>query len=581
MGGYFLRAVLVYIIFNFSSVSALPSWLIERQSCDTIACPRDDWWVGPAGLANGIYEWLDGFFKTNPPLLPEIPPSIPKAGNQVVPAPPILEPDINLDVIAPKQGLGECAPSSPPDSQRDSDITDPGPCLKATEQLIWPRNCEDTAQNGKTQQMLSVMNIGYRVIIDPMCPVKDGVLFWLAQITPEDIDLLKSGGRVGSIVPNVPFQSEIVSTSPPGEKVPASRKKRSTGVEKRATVNVVKQETGDPSLTFLSSPPWKINSGFYAYFSNAGEGVRVYDIDTGCNTIGIEFGDLSINWIFPPGISREEKDEFQPDQGQVPGTCLLSKIAGRHFGVVKKPRLTIVKAKPTLASFMEALMLIFINLQSLSATKGWTIVNIPGGFLPSNEPSVDWQQTLERMRVLLINGIVELHGTVVVCSSGADFKNPYTDMVPYPARIPGIITVGSVQASDREQPSGVGLDGLRNGQRFPWSRGRDSVTLNAPGNGFCLFPDYSVRYVQAPSLSSAIVSGLAANLLSLPDLGPYFRQQSDTPATVAAYLQRFSYKRFQLQESVWNGLDSEQTRLQYENWFGDAPSKQLNPLDMQ
>lgn len=579
MKSHFLRAVLVHYIFYFSYVSPLPSWLIARQSCDTIICLPDDWWVGPAGLVDGIDEWLDGFKTTNPPL-PEIPPpSTPKAGSQVVPAPPILEPDINLDVIAPKQGLEECAPSSPPDSQRDSDSTNPGPCLKATEQLIWPRNCEDAAQNGKTQQMLSVMNVGYRVIVDPMCPVKDGVLFWLAEITPEDIDLLKSGGGVGSIVPNLPFRSEVVSTSPPGEKFPAIRK-RST-VEKRATVNVVKQKTSDPSLTFLSSPPWKINSESYAYFSKAGEGVRVYDIDTGCNTIGSEFGDLSISWIYVPGSTREEKDDFQVDKGQLPGTCLLSKIAGRHFGVVKKPRLTIVKVIPTLASFMEALLLVFLNLQSSSVTKGWTIVNIAGGFLPSNEGSVDWQQTLERLRILLINGIVELHGTVVVCSSGADFRNPYSDMVHYPARIPGIITVGSVLASDPVQPSGGGLDGLRNGQRFPWSRGRDSVTLNAPGNGFCLYPDYTVRKVQAPSLSSAIVSGLVANLLSLPDLGPYFREQANTPATVAAYLQRFSYKRFQLQESVWNGLDSEQTRLQYENWYGDAPSKQLNPLDMQ
>lgn len=577
MKNHFFRAVLVHNIFYFSSVSALPSWLFARQSCDTIACFPDDWWVGPAGLADGIYEWLDGF-KTNPPL-PEIPPNIPKDGSQVVPAPPILEPDINLDVIAPNQSLEECAPSSPPDSQRDSDSKNPGPCLKATEQLIWPRNCEDTAQNGKTQQMLSVMNAGYRVIVDPMCPVKDGVLFWLADITPEDIDLLKSGGGVGSIVPDVPFRSEVASISPAGEKVPTSRT-RST-VEKRATVNVVKQETSDPSLTFLSSPPWKINSESYAYLSKAGEGVRVYDIDTGCNTIESEFGGLSISWIYPATSPREQRDDADVDRGQFPGTCLLSKIAGRYFGVSKGPRLTIVKAKPTISSFMEALLLVFLDLQSLSVTKGWTVVNIAGGFLPPNEPSVDWQQTLERMRVILIDGIVEIHGTVVVCSSGADFVNPDPDMVHYPARIPGIITVGSVLASNPSEPSGGGLDELRNGQRFPWSRGRDSVTLNAPGNGLCVFPDHTVRYVQGPSLSSAIVSGLVANFLSLPDLGPYFREQTNTPATVAAYLQRFSYKRFQLQESVWNGLDSEQTRLQYEYWYGDAPSKQLNPLDMQ
>lgn len=325
MKSRFLGAVLVHYIFNFGYVSALPSWLVARQLCDTMACLPDDWWAGPAGLAEGIYDWFDGF-KTNPPL-PEIPPNIPKDEGQVVPAPPILEPDIDLDVIAPNQGSEECASSSPPDSQGSSDSANPGPCVKATEQLIWPRNCEDTSQNGKTQQMLSVMNVEYRVIVDPMCSVKDGVLFWLAEIKRETIDLLKSGGGVGSIVPNVPFRSEDVSTAPAKERVPASRK-RST-FEKRATVNVVKQETIDPSLTFLSSPPWKINSYSYAYLSKTGERVRVYDIDTGFNPFGDEFGELDISWIYPSGIPREEKDDSRVDEGDLPGTCLLSKIGLR------------------------------------------------------------------------------------------------------------------------------------------------------------------------------------------------------------------------------------------------------------
>ncbi|MCJ1349974.1 hypothetical protein MMC31_008217 [Peltigera leucophlebia] len=572
---YFLAAVLAHCIICSNPVSALPKWLVARQFCDTIACLPDDWWVGPTGLVEGINEWFDGFM-TNP--IPEISPNIPKDGRQIVPAPPILEPDIDLEVIAPNQGPEECLPSSPPDSQGSSDGTNPRPCVKATEQLIWPVSCEDTAQNGKTQQMLSVMDVGYRAIVDHMCQVKDGVLFWLAELKPEEIDLLKNGGGVGSIVPNLPFRSEVISTAPAEGTVPANRK-RST-VKKRATLNVVKQETNDPSLAFLSSPPWKKNSNAYAYLSHAGEGVRVYNIDAGFNAFEGEFGGLEVSWIYPPGSPREEKEDSQVDKGYLPGTCLVSKIAGRQFGVAKKPKLTIVKVKPTIASFMEALMLVFVDLQSLSVTKGWTVVNIAGGFKPSDEPLVDWEQTLERMRILLVNGIVELHGTVVVCSSGADFVKSYSDMTHYPARIPGIITVGSVLASNQPQPSGDAVDGLRNGQRFPWSRGRDSVTLNAPGNAHCLYPDNQVRLVLAPSLSSAIVTGLVAYFLSLPDLGPYFRQQRDTPAVVTAYLQRFSYKRFQLQESVWNGLDSEQTTLQYDRWYGNAPSKQLNPQDM-
>lgn len=107
----FLTAVLARHIIYSNSVLALPKWLFARQFCDTIACVPDDPWIDPAGLAEGIDDWFDSF-KTNP--LPEISPNIPKDGRQIVPASPITEPDIDLEVTAPNQGPEKCLTSPPP-----------------------------------------------------------------------------------------------------------------------------------------------------------------------------------------------------------------------------------------------------------------------------------------------------------------------------------------------------------------------------------------------------------------------------------------------------------------------------------
>ena len=94
--------------------------------------------------------------------------------------------------------------------------------------------------------------------------------------------------------------------------------------------------------------------------------MRFYDIDTGSNAFEDEFGGHGVS---SPGSPREGNDDFQVDKRYLPGTCMISKIAGWQFGVAKKPKLTIVKVT---ASFMEVLMLVWVNIQSLSVTKGWT-----------------------------------------------------------------------------------------------------------------------------------------------------------------------------------------------------------------
>lgn len=76
-----------------------------------------------------------------------------------------------------------------------------------------------------------------------------------------------------------------------------------------------------------------------------------------------------------------------------------------------------------------------------------------------------------------------------------------------------ILTVGAVIASASDP---------KNGQLWPWSRGSDNSliwpTLFAPGDGWCVNHDGREEWTTGQGISTAIISGLGAYFLSLPDL---------------------------------------------------------------
>lgn len=111
-----------------------------------------------------------------------------------------------------------------------------------------------------------------------------------------------------------------------------------------------------------------------------------------------------------------------------------------------------------------------------------------------------------------------------------------------------IITVGSVQARD----------GDSYGQIFPWSLSGEALSLSAPGNGYCAGLGSEVHGAEGSSFAGAVVAGLVAYFLGIPELQAWFRQQKNLPGAMLGYVQGLSYKRFMAQESVWNGLEARQ-----------------------
>lgn len=545
--------------------------ITSRQFCDSLGCDDWKWLTAPLGAAAE-------FFNNLPFQLPpqELKPSF-NDGSQEPIAPPLKDPEINLDVTGERnRGTDECKvpPASPPDFQTDSEDGVVRQCDQARQYLIWPVNCEDRVQNTNTQNLIGAIDRRFLTSTSPLCAVQGGVLFWLGEFTPEQIAALKNAGGVRAAVPNGPYSFGELDSRPAGTTVPAHQKRKY--LEERGTrVSVEKQQNADTALSFLSTPEKKQISGTYTYLQPAGVGIRIFVIETAFDPSGSEFKGLELDWLYSFDVSRIKSDVSE-DVVHF-GTCTLSKLLGQKFGVAKKALVTVVKTNPTIASFVDALGRIVASLEGMFLayhnTKGWTVINMAGQF--EYDEVMDWTEfgvLISELQYLMAE-IETRYQAVMVTSSGTNWKEPYADVNTWPAlfsQTNNIIVVGSVLAATMSQ------DGLENGQVFPWSPGGEGqVTVFAPGNGACVGPGRRIlNDARGGNISTAIVSGLVAYFLSLPDLGDYFRQLDNLPEGIAKYLQDLQYKRFASQLSVWNGLDSEDSRDSFPQWM--RPTDSMN-----
>lgn len=585
-----------FLVF-LTAATAVPASaeLVSRQSCDTLICPSlpDFSWFW--GIADGAAAWFgvpNG--RKDPPLEEFIPQRIPPetsqdpSENRDLRQDPKAENGVEIMITTPnRKSTEQCAAIT---SQGETDILLPGEiggffdnCDEQAEKVVWPLNCEDGEQNRNIERIMNEMGVKFFTIIDPGCPVQGGSFFWLApNMMRQQIQALyqQAASGVKAIEDNSRLEFVETNESPARTRVPTNHRRRRDylNLSKRARVSVVKQNS-DQALAFLSTGPKMKNSGIYSYFSEAGAGVRIYVLGSGFNYASEEFSDRSIRWIFANDVSPQRSDAFtDPSSGRSgggrsgsepkyphSGTCLASKALGKYHGVAKRADLTIVKMRSSAASFISAISQVIRSLRTKGQTKGRVVLNFTGGFVPKGN-SDNFAIACRRVIKILVD---ELR-VVVVTSAGGHRREAYADITTMPALLSlehNIITVGAVLASNEP------LGDLINGQRFPWSRGGPALTVSAPGNGQCMGPFGGEVDISTGGdvISTAIVTGLVAYVLSLPDLGDSLRAEANTPEAVIRWLRLMSYRRFQAQESVWNGLDSERGDEEFENWLGIPP----------
>lgn len=548
------------ILIYSPSASTLPS-LESRQACDTLFCPDLDDTLG------AILNW---FFQgsRDQETLP-----LPRVENhdQQRPNPSgntNSDPDVEIFITAQPNGPELCQPTPAPAPAlqgKGGDVdANMQSCDEATEKIIWPVSCDDQAANELTERLLSEIDNQYWASTNPLCPSKGGIAFWVARLTPNQVLAIRGmeGTAVRDITPNTPFSMDDLRRVPAARtKSPAKAKTRH--LKKRGSLYVKKQLAADRSLTFLSTPVGKANENRgYAYLSSSTENpgirksIRIYVIDSGYDWLNTDFQQhASVRWLYAGGVQKEESD-LDPNGH---GTCIFTKIGGRRYGVFKEAEMVMVKIKAKEASFLSALSKIILDRQSDidmgNDMGGRVVINISGGWIhpdgaPLSQLLGDYMQDL----------VVSKHA-VVVTSAGRDEENSWGEIVHMPAALGAsydIITVGAVNPEP----------GPTYGARYAWSPGGDALTVSGPGRGTCQIPDDKKFQMEGPSMAGAVVSGLVAYFLSIPELQAHFRAQANFPLAVKEFLQStMSIRRYQAQKSVWNGLDFDDNTLTYESNF--------------
>lgn len=414
-----------------------------------------------------------------------------------------------------------------------------------------------------TAAELAVMDGKYLTSIDPMCSVDGGVFFWLAHLTPDQIEQLRQRtGAVSAVIPNAQLKStRSMNLGPSQRRVPTSQEKNGR-VKKRVSVEKVRRNA-EPNLRFLSTPPGQTENGlYYAYLSApAFNRVRVYMLGSGADPSSRDLSRLRLGWLYAID-SKKEANEDSYSEGV--GTCQLSLVASPYHGVTQRADVVIVKTSLGIASYLDGIAKVILDIKlSSMISKGWTVLNIPSGIDALPELNV----YVLKMHYLL-NILARTYQVIIVTSTGGNPMMPETrrpDHPPIPiAQWPAlfardqdidIITVGPIWSTGDKVP---GLESMVNGARMQWSPGTPEfmATVHAPANGNCIYPSNSVRMDIGPGHASAIVSGLVVYFLSQQDIGEWFRRQENTPRAMVEYLKKMSFARPSADvESVWNGLD--------------------------
>lgn len=416
---------------------------------------------------------------------------------------------------------------------------------------------------------------------DYLCPTKGGISYWVAKLTSEQADVIKKRAEaVKAVERDSKYASDgfgvTSATAGMQKRMRAPVMQKRARLKKRATLQVTKQPTQDLSLSFISTPRGQTNSRTYTYLQSTGRGIRIYLIGRGYYSAGLdEFAGLDVKWIFATGTSSSEIDKTNEQVG----TCAASKILGRNFGVMKgrEVELTIVKIAPEVSSFLDALGKIIEKLGRWLGVKqpvgGYAIVCIHYGWLENSPTVQDTRTAFENKMVAaitasqmerLISELVRMN-VVIVTASGQDERNDFPDTIDLlPAKFASdhdIITVGAVYATD---------DPDTNGRRYGWSHGAENVVVSAPGSGRCVSRTNPSGFLVADGtgISTTLVTGLVAYYLSLPDLGNHLRGFDNIPHAVIQYLDYKSYPRFGAVESIWNGLDPQSTKTEWQYWLG-------------
>ena len=384
----------------------------------------------------------------------------------------------------------------------------------------------------------------------------DGAKFYAASLTQNQIKRLEAmipDGGVRAIVPDAPVEFNEISTAPlltQDQSIRSVLELQGRHLQRHDAVEVQRQVYND--LAFMSSAPYTgapdyLDPPRYYYFSEAGQGITVYVVDSGAEPGHTEFTthQAITDWIYGLRVSRTRTDRKEfPGHGG----CAASKVAGARFGVAKRAHLVIVKVNAIKSSLINGFQKIVNDLARRKRLgqmiAGYTVVTCQMGWKKDSNLESE-QELADVIRQLLTD-----YQIVVIVAAGnvENGEVPFSEINVMPAllasQFPSLITVGAVSPVD--------------GSTLPFSMGGPSLRVSAPGIVECAnsAPGAVSGFRQGTSFAAPMVAGLAAYFLSLDVVGDRLRSSNNIPLAVLQYIQKLAYvRKHGTDMAVWNGLD--------------------------
>ncbi|KAK4652615.1 hypothetical protein QC762_0074970 [Podospora pseudocomata] len=306
----------------------------------------------------------------------------------------------------------------------------------------------------------------------------DGLSGYVAEIPDSELKELRDSDLIEYIEKDTVIQINAVAAP----RVAADPVEEKHQLAKRAYVTQLHAAWGLARISRRSA--W--NSGYY-YDNTAGQGIRVYVLDSGIRTTHVEFEGRAV-WGANFIAGSPNTDEYGH------GTHVAGTIASKTYGVAKKATVVAVKVldkngSGTMSGLISGLNWVVNNAKARGIAKKAVInISLGGGYTASVNAAV--------------KGATDAGLTVVVSAGNSNANSANYS----PASAPSAITVGAIDGT---------------GYRAWFSNWGNLVDIFAPGVSVLSAyhtSNTATWYMDGTSMAAPHVAGLAAYFIAKENL---------------------------------------------------------------
>ena len=352
------------------------------------------------------------------------------------------------------------------------------------------------------------------------------VYLWIVELTDNEVaDLLANTPEIQAIERNQPASFSSYGADRRNSRSRVKRQDTTVKFYRKAPIHLV----------FISTPPRDtLPRKYYAYDSSAGDGIVIYHFDTGVFEAHNEIRRLNptmstelslkpmvTGFLFGSGLDRQDRSDYGGF-----GTCRLSLVGGRRFGVSKKASAVVVKVAQNTGSVLTGMMATMDDLPKSApgVTAGRYVIDI-GLQWQDNEANPESKESLLHFLRLFTGPDFQIP-VVVPLGDEPAYPNAYMDALP------------AILSSDNIPLITVGAVDPVQGATYPWSKKGDRNSIYAPGMVACAdnMERQAMNGVFGTDKAAALVAGLVVYFLGLPGVGDQLRED---PLGVVLAMRRF------------------------------------------